>query len=278
MFGFDDFQVTPARLPPGVPSLKIPVATNLIEVRAAILGFAGVMFMPTRCAVDTVRPVEPVIVPKAAAMVVLPVATLVASPVFEIVAAAGFEEVQTTDVETSCVLLSLKNPVAVNCFVVPVAIVEFAGVTVIDTRFAPVTVRDAVPVTEPDAAVIVVVPVPRLVANPLASIEATPPEEDDQLTDGNNCVLPSSKFPTALNCSVVPNAIEGFAGLTEIEIRCAATTVSTLLSLNDPTVAVIVVEPAARVAASPFPSTVATDVEDELQVTPLFRSELVPSV
>jgi hypothetical protein len=277
MFGFDDFQVTPARFPPVLPSLNVPVATNLIEVRAAILGFAGVMLMPTRCAVVTVRPVEPLIVPKAAAMVVLPVATLVATPVLAIVAAAGLEELQTTDPEISCVLLSLKDPVAVNCLVVPVAIVEFAGVTVIDTRVALVTVRDAVPVTDPDAAVIVVVPVPKLVANPLASTEATALDEDDQLTDDNNCVLPSSKLPTALNCSVLPNAIERFAGLTEIEIRCAGTTVSTLLSLNDPTVAVIVVEPAATVVASPFPSTVATDVEDELQVTPLFRSELVPS-
>jgi len=104
-------------------------------------------------------------------------------------------------------------------------------VTVIETRVAPVTVRDAVPVTEPDAAVIVVVPVPKLLANPPTSTEATAPDEDDQLTDDNNCVLPSSKFPTALNCSMVPNAIEELAELTEIEIRCAGTTVRTLLSL-----------------------------------------------
>ena len=278
MFGFDDFQASPARLPPVLPSLNVPVALNLIEVRTAILGFGGVMLMPTRWAVDTVRSVEPLTVPKAAAIVVLPVARLVATPVLAIVAAAGFEELQTTDPEMSCVLLSLKDPLAVNCFVVPVAIVEFAGVTVIETRVAPVTVRDAVPVTEPDAAVIVVVPVPKLLANPLASTEATAPDEDDQLTDDNNCVLPSSKFPTALNCSVVPNAIEELAELTEIEIRCAGTTVRTLLSLKDPTVALIVVEPTATVVASPFPSTVTTDGEDELQATPLFRSELVPSV
>jgi len=278
MFGFDDFQVSPARLPPVLPSLNVPVALNLIEVRTAILGFGGVMLMPTRWAVDTVRSVEPLTVPKAAAIVVLPVARLVATPVLAIVAVAGFEELQTTDPEMSCVLLSLKDPLAVNCFVVPVAIVEFAGVTVIETRVAPVTVRDAVPVTEPDAAVIVVVPVPKLLANPLTSTDATAPDEDDQLTDDNNCVLPSSKFPTALNCSVVPNAIEELAELTEIEIRCAGTTVRTLLSLKDPTVALIVVEPTATVVASPFPSTVTTDGEDELQATPLFRSELVPSV
>jgi len=141
MFGFDDFQVSPARLPPVLPSLNVPVALNLIEVRTAILGFGGVMLMPTRWAVDTVRSVEPLTVPKAAAIVVLPVARLVATPVLAIVAAAGFEELQTTDPEMSCVLLSLKDPLAVNCFVVPVAIVEFAGVTVIETRVAPVTVR-----------------------------------------------------------------------------------------------------------------------------------------
>jgi len=126
--------------------------------------------------------------------------------------------------------------------------------------------------------VIVVVPVPKLLANPLTSTEATAPDEDDQLIDDNTCVLPSSKFPTALNCSMVPNAIEELAELTEIEIRCAGTTVRTLLSLKDPTVALIVVEPTATVVASPFPSTVTTDGEDELQATPLFRSELVPSV
>jgi hypothetical protein len=54
--------------------------------------------------------------------------------------------------------------------------------------------------------------------------------------------------------------------------------VSTELSLNEPTVAVIVVEPAATVVASPELPMVATEVEDELQVTPPLKSELVPSV
>jgi hypothetical protein len=52
----------------------------------------------------------------------------------------------------------------------------------------------------------------------------------------------------------------------------------TALSLNDPTVAVIVAEPAATVVASPELSMVATEAEDELQVTALLRSELLPSV
>jgi hypothetical protein len=118
-------------------------------------------------------------------MLVLPVATLVATPLPLIVAAAGFKELQSTDAEISCVLLSLKVPVAVNAFVVPTAMLELAGVTAIDTRLAPVTVRDVVPVTLPEAAVIVVVPALALLANPLASIVATEPVVELQVTDGN---------------------------------------------------------------------------------------------
>jgi len=144
--------------------------------------------------------VDPLIVPNAALIVVLPLATLDARPEALIVAAAGVEEVQTTDAETSWVLLSLKVPVAVNCFVELVGIVEFAGVTAMDTKVAAVTVKDAVPLTDPDVAVIVVVPVPVLVASPVVSMVATELAEEDQTNDVNSCVLPSSKLPTAVNC------------------------------------------------------------------------------
>lgn len=277
-FGLDDFHETPARFPPVLPSLNVPKATNLIDVRTTIRGFAGLIVIPTKCAVDTANPVEPLTVPKAAAIVVLPVETLVARPVLLIVATAGLEELHTTDPDMSCVLLSLKVPVAENCLVVPVAIDAFAGVTTSDTRLAPVTVRDAVPVTDPDATVMVSVPVPRVVANPFESTDATALDPEDHVTEVNGCVLPSSKFPTALNCCVVPTAIEALAGLTVIEVRCAATTVNSVLSLSEPTVAVIVVEPAASVVAMPDPSTAATVGEEELHVTPLLKSELLPSL
>ncbi len=143
---------------------------------------------------------DPLIVPKAALIVVLPLATLDARPEALMVAAAGVEEVQTTDAEMSCVLLSLKAPMAVNCFVELVGIVEFAGVTAMDTKVAAVTVKDAVPLTNPDVAVIVVVPVPTLVASPVVSMVATELEEEDQANEVKSCVLPSSKLPTAVNC------------------------------------------------------------------------------
>ena len=55
----------------------------------------------------TVRPVEPVIEPEVAWIVVLPAATLVASPVALMVAAAVFVDVQVTELVRFCVLLSL---------------------------------------------------------------------------------------------------------------------------------------------------------------------------
>jgi hypothetical protein len=50
------------------------------------------------------------------------------------------------------------------------------------------------------------------------------------------------------------------------------------VSVKDPKVAVTVVEPAATVATNPLLSTVATEVDEELQVTPLDKSALLPSL
>jgi len=61
----------------------------------------------------------------------------------------------------------------VNCFVVPTAILEFAGITAIETSVAALTVREALPVTPPELAVIVVLPVPTAVAKPEELTEAT---------------------------------------------------------------------------------------------------------
>jgi hypothetical protein len=155
---------------------------------------------------------------------------------------------------------------------------ELAGVTAIDTSVAAVTVSDAVPLTDPDVAVIVVVPALTPDASPPELTLATELDNELHVTDVNSCVLPSSKLPTALNCCCVPTAIEFEAGLTEIEVKFAATTVSVEVSVNEPTVAVIVVCPAATVVATPELAIVATEVEEDVHVTPVVRSELEPSL
>lgn len=217
--GFEDFHEIPLRFVDMLPSLNVPVAVSFTDVPWKIRASAGIIVIETRWAVETVSPVLPLIEPKAPLMVVLPLATLLTRPLPLMLAADTFDEVQVTDTEMSWVLLSLKVPVATNCLVVPTLIVKFAGVTAIDTKAALVIVKDAVPLTLPEVAVIVTVPVPTPVASPLLSTIATEVEDDIHDTKGNSCVLPSSKLPTALNCCDVPRAIDGVAGATEIEIK-----------------------------------------------------------
>jgi hypothetical protein len=97
MLGFEDFHEIPLRFVATLPSLKVPVAVNLMDVPFEIRGLAGVMAIETKVVFETVSPVEPLTEPRSAFMVVLPVATLAASPWAVMVAAAGFEDVQTTD-------------------------------------------------------------------------------------------------------------------------------------------------------------------------------------
>lgn len=51
-----------------------------------------------------------------------------------------------------------------------------------------------------------------------------------------------------------------------------------VVSVNAPTVAVMVVEPAAMMLARPLASMVATEAVEEDQVTPLTRSWMEPSL
>ncbi len=204
IFGFEDFHDKPLRLLEVLPSLNVPTAVNFSDVPFSIRGLLGLMLMDTRWAVETVKVVEPLTAPSVAEIVVVPVARLPTEPRLFMVAVAGLEEPQRTDSVRSCVLLSLKVPVAVNCFVVPTAMLEFAGVTAIDTNAALLTLSEAVPVTEPEIALIVADPVPTDVARPEALTVAVPGTDDVHVTDVKSCVLPSSKVPTALNCWSCP--------------------------------------------------------------------------
>ncbi len=64
-------------------------------------------------------------------------------------------------------------------------------------------------------------------------------------------VVPSLKVPVAVNCCVVPRAIAGLAGVTAIDTRAAAVTVSVVEPETEPEVAVMVVDPAATLVARP---------------------------
>ena len=55
-----------------------------------------------------------------------------------------------------------------------------------------------------------------------------------------------------MNCSVVPRAILGFAGVTAMETRVAAVTVSSAVTDTVPIAAVIVTDPVPTPTASPL--------------------------
>jgi len=126
--------------------------------------------------------------------------------------------------------------------------VEVVGVTAIDTRVAGVTVSGAEPETLPKVALTVLDPCPTEVARPyepdaLLTV-ATAVEDEFQVT----CelifwVVPSVYVPVAVNCSSVPSAMLPLGGVTAIDTRVAAVTVSGAAPETLPCVAMMFVEP-----------------------------------
>ena len=196
----------------------MPVAVNCCVVPALIDGLAGVTAIDTKVGAFTVRVVEPLIEPEVAAIVALPCATPVANPPSLIVATLVDEELHVTVSVRFSVELLLYFPVAVNCSVPPAVIEGLAGVTAIDTNVGAVTVSVVEPLIEPEVAVIVVLPCATLVARPAALMVATLVDEEFQVTESVRfSVEPLLYVPVAVNCSFVPRAIEGLAGVIEIE-------------------------------------------------------------
>ncbi|MFT4840901.1 MAG: hypothetical protein ACI90M_001359, partial [Candidatus Azotimanducaceae bacterium] len=99
-----------------------------------------------------------------------------------------------------------------------------------------------------------------------------------------SCIVLSLYVPVAVNCCVVPNAIEGVGGVTANDTSTAGVTVSVVESLTPlpASIAVIVVVPCAALVASPsLPPAllmIATAGDVELHVTVDVRSCVVLSL
>lgn len=260
---FDELHVTDAVKSRVLPSEKVPVAVNCLVVPIPLVGLIGVTAIDESAL--TVRVVEPV-TPSVAVMLVEPAATADARP-FEpdallTVATAVFEEVHVANGVKSWDAPPDKVPVAMNCWVVPTAIVGSTGVTAIDVTAS--RVRAAEPEMAPNVAMIAAEPTAVAVARPELSMVATPVLL--QVTNGvKSWDAPFDKVPVALNCWVVPTAMVGLAGVTAIELSAA--TVSVVDPEMLPEVAVIVVEPVVMAAASPVLLMFAMSGIDELHVT-----------
>jgi hypothetical protein len=177
-----------------------------------MLGLVGVIARDMSVAGFTVSMVDPDMLPDVAVMVLVPAATEVARP-FEPVtlpidATLVLEEFQATVSVRSCVVLSENVPVAVNCWVVPLAMLGLVGVIARDTSVAGFTVSVVEPDILPDDAVIVVVPAATAAAKPELLIVATPVLDEPQVTVVVRfCVVLSENVPVAVNCWVVPLAM-----------------------------------------------------------------------
>jgi len=152
------------------------------------------------------------------------------------------------------VLPSLYKPLAVNCWLVPNGVEALLGVTRIDTSVGAAlkTVMLVDPATDPEVAVIVEEPVPVPEARPPVVMTAI--EEFDELHVAElvrSCVLPSLNVPIAVNCWVVPNATEGFGGVTAIDCSVAPVIAKPPEPLTLPNVATTVTAPAPTEVANP---------------------------
>jgi hypothetical protein len=191
--------------------------------------------------VSTADPSTP---PELAPTVAVPAAEQIATPAtlgaFAIVATVAADELQWLFKVMSCVLLSLKVPVAANCCLVPTAAVGATGVTARETSVPVPTVGVVLPVTPEADAEMVTVPPSLPWASPEPRIEARFGLEDFQeMPLRFVATLPSLNVPVAVNLRDVPFAILAFAGLTLMEIWCAEETVSPVDPLTAPKTALI---------------------------------------
>jgi hypothetical protein len=223
----------------------------------------------------TVSGALPVTLPRVARMFAVPAETAVAlPPPGVIVATEVLSEAHTTSDVIICVLESLKAPVALNGCFVPGAIVLLEGVTVIETTVALVTVRVVFVVVAPSVAVIIVVPAAMPFATPFPKpMVAMEGADEVQVTKLVRLrVPPSLNVPVAVNLRLVFRAIEGLAGVIASEDRLAEFTVSEVLPLMDPDVALIVTVPRFTPVARPLTVIEAMLLPDEAQVTVLVMS------
>jgi hypothetical protein len=199
------------------------------------------------------------------------------------IAVDAVDELQFTTEVTSCVLPSLKVPVAVNCCVAPRTTVGVSGFIAIEARVTGFTTSEADPLTEPKLTLIVVVPALRVLASPavvaVSLMVATEAAVELQCPVWVRvCVVPSENVPVAVNGCVVLRAIVAVGGLMAIEVSVAAVTVSPLEPLTEPEVAEMLAVPCAALVAKPGVLMVAVAGVSDDQVAALVRFCVLPSV
>jgi hypothetical protein len=169
------------------PSVYSPVAVNCCEPPIGMDELCGLTSMAAKIAFVTVRLPDPVTVPDLARMTVLPLPVLVAIPllpeVLLTVATLGTDELQWAELVRFCVVPSVKVPTAIKVWFSPNGIAAAAGLTMIETTEAGVTVSRVDPLVPPRVAVMVAVPVARELPSALELTVATMVLLDPQVAE-----------------------------------------------------------------------------------------------
>ena len=128
-------------------------------------------------------------------------------------------------------------------------------------------VTTAVPLAEPEVAVIVSVPLATAVTSPADETVAINVSDDAQVTVAPEIAVPPASLTVAASVTVSPMDAKDFVLGDSATLDAVWVTVTTAVPLADPEVAVIVSVPLATAVTSPPDDTVAIDVSDDAQVT-----------
>ena len=132
------------------------------------------------------------------------------------------------------------------------------------------------PETPACVAVMVALPTATPVTTPVGSTVAGPVEVQLNKGAARGCMLPSENVPVAVSCTLVPLAMDGFGGVTVIDVRTAAVTVTVVEPVTPACVAVTVPLPSLAPVTKPVGLTVAEPVEVQLN-NGVVRICVVPS-
>ena len=172
---------------------------------------------------------------------------------------------------------------AENCCCPPQAMEGFTGVISKNWGTGGVTANVVDPLSDPEAADIVVLPTDRVVSNPAASMPATVPTDEVQVAEFvMSRVVPLLSVAVARSCCVAPNGRVGLVGAMPMETREASPTFKVVEAETDPELALIVAAPKRPLVASPDePDALlitATVAAEELQLIVEVTSFVLPSV
>jgi hypothetical protein len=132
---------------------------------------------------------------------------------------------------------------------------------------------------EPEDAMMLALPTPTPEASPALLMVANDVGVELQVTAlVRSCVLLSLYVPVAVNCWLVPFAIEGLAGVTDKESRIGGLTATLTEFVTVPEVALMLEVPCRLPITNPVALTGATAGEEDDHVAEVVRSCALPSV